>query len=399
MPDNSHALIPPSGLGRTANCPGEANLRLRLPEWDEDSEGAEFGTRGHEISAKKLTNFNLTRDFKAFSCDDVKEHRLRFLVDRCLWWLRDVEPKYMLLTWDLHVEERLELLDSAGYYLTHGTADLVMVPRDKDTLTVIDWKYHHALLDEDSARLQILAYLVGAMQRFGKSRGIGFLYLPVLDSQYRIEADLNPALKEIESVVRTAQRPDAPRNPGSWCRYCPGRGICPDLAAKAEELAVLLDAPRDGALPKTKLKERYDGHLTAMAERGDFESISRIAELTDIVQPAYDAARSMIRELILAGRDDDFSGWEIKRKTYRKVRNLIDLYRSLSPVLSDDEFADSITASWGKLEQHYMKHIQEEASKRGQKIPKTEAKELLESLLGPELVDHGWRIELRKKKG
>lgn len=389
----AHAPYSPSKLGLVKKCPGRVQLELTLPEIDDSSNSAAFGTLAHKVIEEKLITFQETRDFESLNTSEIKNHKVRFLVDRCFWWLRNIN---LTIEGDIHTELQLSVLDSKDDPLTYGFADLVLV--DKDKVTVVDWKFYNNLLDEDNARLQILAYLVGAMQAYGRQHGRGFLYLPILDVDYVIDAELAPALDEIEPIIRQAEQLNAPRIPGDWCRWCKAISICPEFREQAEQLALTLGVDTEENVAKTKLKERYDGQLKKLAESGQFEKIKTLVELLELVQPAYDAARNLVKDLILAGHEAAFDSWEVKRKNYRKVTNIKKLYEVLSPILSDDEFSDSVSASWGKLEDHYMHHIQEEALKYGKKIPKREAKELLASFLGPDIVDYSWRVELRKKR-
>src|SRR3546814_16725691 len=57
---------------------------------------------------------------------------------------------------------------------------------------------------------------------------------------------LDWAVELVDAAKRTA-RPDAPLNPGEWCKFCPAAPTCPALRQKALDVAKA-EFAEDGAL-------------------------------------------------------------------------------------------------------------------------------------------------------
>jgi hypothetical protein len=158
-----------------------------------------------------------------------------------------------------------------------------------------------------------------------------------------------------------------------------------------------LDTSKGPELPKTKLKEEFKHQLRAFVENGNAEKVARLADLVHVLEPACAAVRDTIKDLIDAGQGDSVPGWEIKEKRIRRKVNILDVYRIVNETLTDEEFAACASIKWGELEDHYTHRLQLEAEKRGEKLPKKTAKEMLSKLLEP-FSEFGVRRELRRKK-
>src|SRR3546814_20659010 len=57
---------------------------------------------------------------------------------------------------------------------------------------------------------------------------------------------LDWAVELVDAAKRTA-RPDAPLNPGEWCKFCPAAPTCPAFRQKALDVATA-EFAEDGAL-------------------------------------------------------------------------------------------------------------------------------------------------------
>ena len=296
------------------------------------------------------------------------------------------------------IECKLPVKSVDGSVLTEGTADLVLWDGNSDTCDVVDWKYWNQPLDEQSARIQITCYCVGAMQSLKLRRARGWLYLPLLDLEYRAEVELGAGLRELESIVLGALQPDAPLVPGDWCRWCHARMGCPALAEKAKELALAIRASPaqiiadNGKQPTKKLlKERYEGQLQAMALAGDFDRIAKIGELMHAVEPMAEVVRPVIKALVQSGHAAQFPAWEVKERSFRAKANPLEVWGRVMDCLSDEEFSDACSVSLEKIEGHLLRRFEMDGS------TKKEAQARVAELLGP-LTHWFTRDELWRKK-
>lgn len=355
----SHHQFSPSKLGTMTQgrCQGRAREEEKYPALDL-GEGAE-GTAAHEHFARALV----------------------FLSDHGVSQIAGVEAP-------LTVRDGEKVL-------TTGTADLVLLRGD--LVEVIDWKFSHELLDETTARIQITAYCVGAMQTLGKTRATGWLFLPRLDLQYKADVELEAGLAEIKRIVEGASAPDAPLVAGPWCRWCAARYACPAVQAAGLEVKAALPIESPNGVAKTVLRERYDGQIAAMIEQGELDHLAQLSDQAYVLKPATDALRAAVKDLIKRGYGEHFPRWKITEKESRLKANMLAVYRRVSDVLTDAEFAECADIKWGKLEEHWLGRKKLEAESRGEKFVKAQALRELEALLG-DVVVKGSYEELRRNK-
>ena len=394
-PKETHHLYGPSKLGSIieGRCQGKIQQEAQAPEIE--SGAGDYGRAVHHEIAKILQSYKTTGILSP-TAPDIKDSEMRFLVGRCLAWLMAKGNGNPPPSDSISVEQQLEVMGSNGEVLTYGTADVVIV--SPSAVVVVDWKSHHELIDDEDALWQVSAYLVGAMQKYGRDHGTGFLYLPRLDLEYVFTVTLADTLPKIEAIIHAAQQPDAPLVAGTWCKYCAASSFCPAIQTKADVLLAAIDTTDAEKLPKTKLREKFKGQLDAFAANGNIQKIAELAELSYVLEPALGAVRDMIRELIEAGRGELFPDWEITERRVRRKANILEVYRIVNAVLSHEEFAECADIKWGQLEKLYTNRLELEARDRGDKVTKKACKEMLETILEP-VTQFGTVRMLRRAKG
>lgn len=390
----THHPYGPSKLGSIipGRCQGRVQLEEQVPEID-SGRGAEGTAIHHEID-QCFQAYKKSANVEQLTAKHIKDHEMRFLTSRAIaWFLAKGDPPPPE---NLETEAQLEIKGADGEVLTFGTADVVIV--GKNSVTITDWKTHHDPIDETDALWQTSAYLVGAMQKYGKKKGIGFIYMPRLDLEYRFETTLDEALPLVENAIREAQKPDAPIVPGPWCKYCGAAAICPAMQDTADQIIARVGTPDAGTLPKTKLRERFAGQLKEFAANGQVQKIAELAELVTIIEPAIAAVRDTIRSLIESGHGELFPDWELRERRIRRKANILEIYKRVNTALSPEEFAECADIKWTTLEKIYTQRLETEARDRGDRITKQACKQMLDALLSS-VVEYGTTTVLQRRKG
>lgn len=255
MPPLQHSRLGASIAHRWMNCPGSVRLAANRP--DADDEYKREGRTAHLLAEGWLRTGALPLSPEGLMAagvnDEMVEH-VRTYVDhvraRVAHWRSSGGPV------ELHVERRVTLaeLDTrkqlTGDMEPFGTADAVIVAPAPNVLEVIDLKYGQGVVVEVQDNPQLLTYALGA-----------YLSLPALDRlnvrdifvtivqpraehrdgpvrtvEYRIE-DLRAFAGKFIAAALATLAPDAPLNPGKWCRFCPAHAECPALRRHAMEVA------------------------------------------------------------------------------------------------------------------------------------------------------------------
>lgn len=133
-----------------------------------------------------------------------------------------------------------------------GTADLVGLDPDGETVVVLDVKTGRRWLGRPSQHLQMLGYGLAAMAVYGRTRvRLGFLFVrkdedPQLVVEDMTEMEMAVALNRIRSIMERADFHKrlglVDPKPGEHCRYCPAFRACP---AHVNMLAPLLSNHMD----------------------------------------------------------------------------------------------------------------------------------------------------------
>lgn len=221
----AHSPLGASSAERWMNCPGSVALidKLNLPSTE--SEYAMEGTRAHAMAA-----YCLDKGCDAWEAIGFGD------------WIPDmVEPVQVYLdeVRRLDVASSVMFLEhkiqSKRHPLFYGTVDLAVV--DGSRLHIRDFKYGAGVVVEIEGNPQILYYAYGILQRFPAVETVTLgivqprahhpdgpirvVETPASEIRRWAEQELFPAMDAV-SVDRSL-------TPGSWCRFCPAKLVCPML--------------------------------------------------------------------------------------------------------------------------------------------------------------------------
>ena len=270
--EHSH-VMGGSTCERRINCPGSLEAEKEIP----DGEPSEFAERGSMLHAgtellvtadpqdeKELEKLlgELKGQDLGFEGHEVTEE----LVDTKLrpamyaWW--DLIEKYDLDDWFIEQRVSLESIIPGAF----GTADIIAKGTDR-VLHIIDWKFGDgvpvpavenlglgfyagaALFEEDEELIEfcddidenkIMLHIV--QPREGDSQ--------IIHSWETNVAWIEDLITLAEARIDIARKPDAPRTPGKWCRFCKAQAVCPAYGAMASDA---LSVKPEGALSEIEL--------------------------------------------------------------------------------------------------------------------------------------------------
>ena len=217
----------PSGSAakRLEACPGSHLLELSCADPDAQNAEGEEGTMLHAVMAGKFSEVGLSSIHKYLI------NTARRLVDQTISE-SGIEPAHKIIEdrlW-LHDVETLEPLIS-------GQMDLVVC----DSLTspdaqaiLIDYKFGFGGAGAAADNTQLEVYAGILYRTYGFKRILAALVQPRLDDEDRLtrvwfnEGELILAEQKAARIAKAVMSPDAPRAPGSHCRWCKAKGICPE---------------------------------------------------------------------------------------------------------------------------------------------------------------------------
>lgn len=322
----------PSRLGSMTRgrCPGRYRLESNYPEPKNDSPAAKRGKLLHDLVASKLEGKTIQSDSEGL-----------ILIDRCIDWAerKGIDGNHGIIA----IEEDIEIKGIDNDVAMRGRADLVMI--SAEGVTVVDWKFSREDWEDDEFfKAQLYAYLLGAMQRWGKRSATGWIYLPGPDVEYELRTTFEEAKDYVFSLLRSISQPDAPRRAGHWCHYCTALPYCPEAKAKATKMIEI--APIVEASSMAARKREYEAALETLPA----ETILEMGRQLEVVEPLVAAVRARIKECVEADIHPYTDEWEIRSRSVRSVPSANDLWHVLQDYMSQDEFSDCATVSLTKLE-------------------------------------------------
>lgn len=299
MGDKKHAALGASSSSRWMNCPGSINQSEGKPNYS--SEHARLGTAAHDIADRCLTK-GVDADTFLFTVQEVEGDYIVIdeeVVEAVQVFIDHVMSRVTEESDELFIENKFDLapLNPPGHM--YGTADAVLWKPSTQHLYVDDYKHGVGVSVDATENTQAMMYALGAVVKLRKKpakitvsivQPRGFHPEGTIRS-YTFDFDrLKEFKEELFAAAEATTDPDAPLNPGEWCRFCPALATCPaHLAntnalvqaefAAAEDLVVLTD-PQElsieeltlvlerGSLVQTWLKAVHV-HVQGMLERGE----------------------------------------------------------------------------------------------------------------------------------
>ena len=337
----THHAFSPSRLEQYRLCPGSYHMQKGIP--DIPSPAAEEGTLLHKAVA--------TGDFTGLTEEQVE------LVKDCI----EFRNKLMRENNMVHFGSEVALTVFKGNtLLTEGWADDVLVRYAGDGITieaciVIDYKFGWSLVTEAIKNIQTGTYCAGAILKFGCKSAEAYIYQPRLhrSSSYVFSVDTLPiVIDNIERIIEDAKAEDFVLHPCEIaCRFCRARLACPAFRMKFQNLAASRNT-YDLSDPKT-LESLFDASK----------------DVKNFMREIEDAVRKMIEDTGRCGK----YGFKITEGR-REVKAIHAMYQRVSDYISREDFLSLCTITLGKLESYVADKLILDATARGEKLTKAEAK-------------------------
>jgi hypothetical protein len=344
LPASVHHPFSPSRLQMLKECPGAARMQYGLEEVRTPE--AEEGTMLHErIVTRDLGGLNTEQESLVCKCIEFLESKKTEDLKECLQ------------------EVRLTIRDGENV-LTYGTADVVLLY--EDFARVIDWKFGRNPVTDANRNLQLAAYALGVMQKYGVSSVEVIVYQPRI---YAVTAYTftkpDNIRKNIARVIEAAKNTEyLILHAGEACRYCLAKAKCPAFRDHFEALTV----SQSPALDNPDVLLEY------------FEK-SRQAER--FIKEIDEAFKRYIEE------NGSLGGWRFKEKPgNREIKDVSGLYQRIAYLVTPGELSAACKLSvTGVLDIMVEKYLTI-AKAEGIKLTKTDAKKKAEQELG-DLIQRG----------
>jgi hypothetical protein len=265
-----HSNLGASGMSRWARCPGSYKLSRDTALSPRPSIYAAAGTVAHDLIEASLArpNFEDFADTVRGEVREVEGHSVTIDDDMLAGVaVMDNYVRQIALGFEtMWVETRVSL-DS--YFPKNfpapeplfGRADVVLVSTKNRHMEVIDYKHGRGLAVGVEDNQQLLYYAAGALRQLAPADAAKIdrialtVVQPRLDPDNSIKSWTTSALDVelwVDAVlipaVRAASEPNAPLNPGTWCRFCPAARVCPRLEEAAIQAAMTSFDPIEAAM-------------------------------------------------------------------------------------------------------------------------------------------------------
>ena len=252
-PKAKHASLGASSSDRWMNCTGSPAIIAQVPKKvrDKSSVHADEGTAAHDLAEKCLTSGKNAIDFLhskfgAFPVDVEMATAVQEYVDVCRATLTGVGGGAN--SW---VECRINLAPLDPPVPMYGTTDFASYNDVGFILDIVDLKFGRGVLVEVENNPQLKYYAVGTVLEIEKEDpSIVITKVRVTIVQPRADhpdgsvrtveyaySELLDFTGELLDQAEATLKPDAPRVPGDWCRWCPAAAICPEKAGQSLALA------------------------------------------------------------------------------------------------------------------------------------------------------------------
>lgn len=229
-------MLGASSAHRWLHCPGSALLTRDLP--DQTSIYAEEGTQAHAV-CEDLARRSLALQYRVVSSaapadlnqDDQEMQEcavgyLNAIQDAIAGLgLADGDPPYIAL------EQRVDFSNwvPEGF----GTADCILI--GNGLLHVIDYKHGKGVRVEAEDNPQLMLYALGAWARYStlyQLHSVRWSIVQPRNGGVSTAPDMTTldllawAENTVKPAAQLAYTPNAPLNPGEWCRFCKVRATC-----------------------------------------------------------------------------------------------------------------------------------------------------------------------------
>lgn len=290
VPEKVHATLGASTSARWMACPGSVGLSQSIPP-SSGSAYAQEGTRAHALAELCLTKgvepeVYVGVELEGGVVDEDMAEFVRIYVEHC----REVRAEAS----NFWIERKFNLAALNPPAAMFGTADFVAYDSIMHELHVVDLKYGAGVVVEVKGNKQLRYYALGAALSLDPAMyPIEHVTMTIVqpramhpDGIVRSETipyyELVEFAADLMAAARETQKPDAPLNAGSHCRFCPASGVCPTqrdhaLAVVQDEFSALDEwAP---PAPETIPAEQFADMLGKLHILDDWMSAMRATAL------------------------------------------------------------------------------------------------------------------------
>lgn len=261
------------------NCPGSIRLSEGMP--DNTSHYAEEGTAAHDLgerAIKKSLDCDVWLDTEINGITVTEEmcEAVQVYVDfvkRAVWHVD--EERKVGVAGQLMLEQRFDLAPLNPPGPMYGTSDATVWHEQEKLLHVIDYKHGAGVAVDAVGNPQLRYYAIGAVLALNKKpeRVRMTIVQPrashpdgIIRSDELTFEELVEFKRELFRLAERTTEPDAPLNPGPWCKFCKAAPVCPALKAKAVEVAQSDFAPFSPPAPEALTVEELQVVLAAADE-------------------------------------------------------------------------------------------------------------------------------------
>ena len=329
----THSKIGASGMYRWSRCPGS----VRLAEGrSTSSKYAVEGTAAHQLAEACLTSGHQAASYigkdvlvgaEPIPVTEEMAEAVQVYLDTVRSDAGDPHADVIRL-----VEHKFDL--SAVHPGLFGTADVVLIYRHAKFMRVYDYKHGAGVSVDPENNPQLMYYALGALLTVADDYPITEIEIVIVQprienaepvKRWRLKAvDLLDFATDLVGYAKATEAPDAPLNPGEWCKFCPAAAVCPALEAKALQM---FEAVGGETLP---------GVTTATGPGFD---PGKLADKLSWI-PVLEAWCKSVREFAYAeaARGTKLPGWKlVAKRATRDWRDEGQAYVELRKLGMDDE--------------------------------------------------------------
>lgn len=228
----THMELSPSHAERWWNCPGSVALCRTVPKAPQ-SENAAEGTAAHEVLERCLKQYLVDQTFlnpfdmvglevMGFEVTDEMGEAIALVID--------VVKAELHKGGELLIETKVDVVPG----VVGGTLDIAIV-RPFEEIIVIDFKYGRGVIVAAMDNKQMLIYLLGLAMKYGCPKAKLGIIQPRVQTGEHVsfwdvpEGYLETFEPEMLRHVEMTRDPAAICIPGSHCRWCDAKAVCPAL--------------------------------------------------------------------------------------------------------------------------------------------------------------------------
>lgn len=303
--EKKHMELSPSHAERWWNCPGSVALCRTVPRRP-SSGAAEEGTAAHEVLERCLRQYHVDGTFlNPFDMVglEVLNYEVTDEMAEAVAVMIDLVRVELQKGGELLVETKIEVIPG----VVGGTLDVAIV-RPFDSIVVMDFKYGRGVVVSSMDNKQMLIYLLGLAILYGCPRAKLGIVQPRVQTGEPVswwevpEGYLATFHPEMLRHVEMTREANALLLPGSHCRWCDAKAVCPALR---KDLGTALSPVQNNQLVFPDVKT-----LT-------IENVVKVLDYKERIEKWMDAVCAHAYDIALNG--GEVPGYELAKKRANRV--------------------------------------------------------------------------------